>query len=354
MKSYKPRKYSRNSNTENYKQTLIFDREFNGYFLTSSSKTIDLKVISKEEYFNFLSGDVISVFPEYNEEKHFTDCPVYNTISDLMGQDTVPVTLHEYEENTDKFYGCFLFENTARGTLLKKLEFSTDNYIDLKQNFNLYQDFHNFRNNKPKYEKRFGKGRARKGLLFYGPPGNGKTAQISQLSKFAEKEKFRVFFVDKNLALRDLFQFKTLFENEDSVFVIEELTERSEGRNSEELLSFLDGELSWNNSYVIATTNSPEELPWNLVDRPSRFKVKLEFPNPTAEEREIYLKHMKIPEESLLETITLTDGMSLDYIKNIVLDSFLEDKTIPQIIKETKEEHNKVSNKFKNKKIGIA
>lgn len=343
-----------NIEEENVKETLSFSREYNGYFLRGSTKCIAMKSLTKEEYFKFLAGDVKTYFPEYNSELHYYDTPIYNNISELAHDNTIPVQLFEYVESPNKFFGCYLFESTNRGTLLKKLEFSRDEYIDLKNNFNLHEDFNVFRKNKGKYEKLFGKGRARKGLLFYGPPGNGKTAQISQLARFAESEKFRVFFIDKNLSLRDLFPFKSLFENEDNIFIIEELTERAEGRSSEELLSFLDGELSWNNSYVIATTNNPEELPWNLVDRPSRFKVKLEFPNPTAEEREIYLKHMKVPQVSLSETIKLTEGMSLDYIKNIVLDSFLEDKTIPEIIKLNKDEHEKVSNKFKTKKIGIA
>lgn len=353
MKSFATQTALQNENSDYYKQTLTFDRDYNGYFLRTSSNAIDFKVLSKEEYFKFLAGDVHSVFPQFDPEKHYHDCPVYNTISDLMGQDTVPITLFEFKENSEKFYGVFLFENTSRGTLLKKLDFSSDEYIDLKGNFDLVSDFNAFRKSRAKIKKCGAKVRKRKGLLFYGPPGNGKTAQISQLSKFAEKEKFRVFFIDRNLSLRDLFQFKKLFDSEDSVFVMEELTERTNSHKSEELLSFMDGELSWDNSYVIATTNSPEELPWNVIDRPSRFKVKLEFPNPTPKEREIYLKHMNVEEKAIKETVELTEGMSLDYIKNIVLDSFLENKTIPELIKEQKEVRLKISNKFKTTKLGI-
>jgi hypothetical protein len=354
MKQYKPRGKKVKSEDDNphVKETLFFDREYNGYFLRTSTKLIDMKILDKDEYFRFLAGDVSSFFPQYDEKIHYCDIPIYNTVSDLTINDIVPVSLFEYYSDENKFFGCYIFENTPRGVLLRKINFSSDEYIDLKGNIDLHKDFTNFCKDKKKYEA-LGL-RARKGLLFYGPPGNGKTAQISQLSKFAEKEQFRLFFVDKDISLRNLFPFKDLFEKEPSVFVIEELTERTGGsRDSEELLSFLDGELSWNNSYVIATTNHPEELPWNLIDRPSRFKVKLEFPNPTPSERKRYLEHMKVPKECVDETVELTEGMSLDYVKNIVLDSFLEDKAIPEIIKENKKTKEKIACKFSTKKMGL-
>lgn len=350
MKQYTPDPNYKADNEENIKETLSFDRNYNGYFLRTSSKLIDVKVLNREESYQYVAKQYKQIFPQYDENKHFVDFMLYE-VPTLLVEDSTVVGLYEYVEDTNKFWGSYVFEDTNRGTLLKKVDFSGDNYIDLRGNFDLVKDFDEFKANKDKY-RRLGP-RARKGLLFYGPPGNGKTAQITNLASRAEQDKFRCFFIDKKMSLRELVQFKALFEEDDNVFIIEEITERAGDRAAEELLSFLDGELSWKNSYVIATTNNPEELPWNIVDRPSRFKVILEFPNPNEKEREVYLRHLKVDESIIEETVKLTEGMSLDYIKNIVLDSFLEEKPIPHLIKEYKERKNKVGNKFKTQKMGI-
>lgn len=350
MKQYKPSSNVKTEDDENSKETLVFDRNYNGYFLRTSAKLIDMRVLSKEESFYYLAKQYKKIFPQYDEKLHYIDYMLYE-VPTLLVNDCTVVGLYEYVDSPNKFWGSYVFEDTNRGTLIKKVDFSRDNFIDLRGNFDLIKDFNEFKNNKEKY-RRLGP-RARKGLLFYGPPGNGKTAQITNLAARAEEDKFRVFFIDRKFPLKDLLQFKSLFEDDDNVFIIEEITERADGRAAEEVLSFLDGELSWKNSYVIATTNNPEELPWNLVDRPSRFKIILEFPNPTDKEREVYLRHMKVNDSLIEETVKLTENMSLDYIKNIVLDSFLEDKTIPELIKEYKERRNKVGNKFKSQKLGL-
>lgn len=347
-KEYKITKKERTS--EDPPETLVYSRRYGGYLLDSSRKLVKLLELTHHEFMQYIAGDVLQFFPEFDSTIHSSDTLSYE--DGCFKMDKVPLGLYEYRQPDDSEipYGCFVFEQTNNGTLLRKVTSSSDEFLDLNHKFDLVGDFKTFRSRK-KFYKSKGQ-RARKGLLFYGPPGNGKTAQISRLCHLAIKEKFRVFFVDKTFNLSELVQFKKIFEKDDSVFVIEEITERI-GRGSEELLSFMDGEMSWDNSYIIATTNHPETLPWNIVDRPSRFKVKLEFDNPTEKERRLYLTKMGVDEAAIEEAVKSTDGLSLDYIKNITLDSFIEEKTIPELIKEYKSEKSKISNSFKKTKLGI-
>lgn len=348
-KEYKITQKERTS--EDPPETLVYSRRYGGYLLDSSRVMVRLFEFSHDEFMQYKAGEIKEFFPEFDPKVHSVETLTYDESCYKM--DAVPVGLFKYKQpdETEVPYGCFVFEQTNNGTLLRKVTPSSDDFLDLNHKFDLNEDFKTFRSRKSFYKS---KGqRARKGLLFYGPPGNGKTAQISRLCKSAINEKFRVFFVDKTFNLTELIQFKKIFEKDDSVFVIEEITERVGGRGTEELLSFMDGEMSWDNSYIIATTNHPETLPWNIVDRPSRFKVKLEFDNPTESERKIYLMKMGVDETLIEEAVKATEGLSLDYIKNITLDSFIEEKTIPQIIKEYKSEKSKISNSFKKTKLGI-
>ena len=182
-------------------------------------------------------------------------------------------------------------------------------------------------------------------MLLYGPPGNGKTREIVKLIENSKKDKYRVIIIDSAVSFQDLEEFKTILEKDDNIFVIEEITERTE-KNAEQLLNFLDGEMSWYNSYTIATTNYPEELPWNIIDRPGRFNLIKEVGNPTPEERSLYFKHMGIVDVE--EAVKATDKLSLDYIINITNDSLMYNKTIPEVVKEYISRRKNMSNKFKS------
>jgi SpoVK/Ycf46/Vps4 family AAA+-type ATPase len=135
--------------------------------------------------------------------------------------------------------------------------------------------------------------------------------------------------------------------------VIEELTERTGHTGTEKLLSFLDGETSWNNSYVVATTNYPDELPWNIIDRPGRFGTIVEVKNPTKEQRMSYMKIMALNLEELEEAADATEGLCFDYVKCTVLDALDNGTSVKEEVQKYKERREKVSKAFKSTKLGL-
>lgn len=163
------------------------------------------------------------------------------------------------------------------------------------------------------------------GVLSYGPPGNGKTTDIVKLSQSElSKSKRRVIFLSESVSIGSLSDLRKYFNKEDqTVFVFEELTQRLNHNNLEQILSFLDGETSWENSVTIATTNYPSELPINLIDRPGRFEILLEYKHPTKEQIDSIGKLFEFTPE---QVITLHNkNLSFDYV-SFILDKAKRDK----------------------------
>lgn len=136
----------------------------------------------------------------------------------------------------------------------------------------------------------------RRGLLLYGPPGNGKTRTAIEVIREIAKTRY-CFIVDDIPSS----QFRRAFQNEPCVVVIEEITDILDYGGVSRFLNFMDGTESMNQALVICTTNYPEYLPANVIDRPSRFDELMYCDNPDAAERRRYLDHfwveMNLPDE---------------------------------------------------------
>lgn len=257
----------------------------------------------------------------------------------------VQLHLNTNESENQLPYGTFrLLERSYSGEMYIKPYNSTIVESNIIENKNLKQQVFDFFNGTKTERKN------KKGFLLFGAPGNGKTTEIMELFKYAQEEKIRFFLVGKNVSLWSLSGFQSLLENERTVFIFEEITERIGPRGTEELLTFLDGENSWNNSITIATTNHPEELPANLVDRPGRFDTFIEYTNPRNKE---VIKLANLFGYNEDEVSCLLGGrLSFDYVSFILSQA----KKLGKSVKETKEyeeeKRKKLSQTFKGK-IGI-
>lgn len=109
----------------------------------------------------------------------------------------------------------------------------------------------------------------KRGVLLYGPPGTGKTSVINKLVNELTLDNILIIYTSQ------VFSSSYLYElSQDSRFkliLFEEFTETVKSTDSNELLSFLDGESSIDNCFFIATTNYIDKLPENLANRPGRF-----------------------------------------------------------------------------------
>ena len=311
---------------------------------TAYYTTVKTKMITFEEWVRWRSFEIkdIDIFPEFKEDLHIVSCwgdlAQKNRHMNMTG--ALPITLEMKKTvlGVELPGGTYELKNTNDGIFLCPVKVMTDNYIKIRKEDSgslIYEEVVRFFGKRSVYEEEGV--RHRSGALLYGPPGNGKSVEICKVLNKAKEDNFIVILISSGYEtlLGGLNSFRECLTGKNVIFVLEELTERvTNSERIECLLSFLDGELSWNNCFVLATTNYPEKLPYNVIDRPGRFKLLIEFGNPNYKERLAYLTGRKIEKEAAERIAKETEGFSVDYLSQLITQSRVEAVNIEYLIKQ--------------------
>src|SRR3954470_9794347 len=147
--------------------------------------------------------------------------------------------------------------------------------------------------------------RYRRGVLLYGPPGNGKTSVIRALASRLPAVSGLVLRATGELDDDD---FATVIKRwtaaAPAILVIEDLNWLFPNRvNVSTFLNLLDGLESPRGGgglMLVASTNHPETLDPALSDRPGRFDVAMELPSPDSGQRREFFRRALAGEAELL------------------------------------------------------
>ncbi len=174
----------------------------------------------------------------------------------------------------------------------------------------------------------------KRGVLFLGPPGNGKThclrAVIRMLDVpclYVQSLKAPYQTDDSNIAR----VFDRAREVTPCCLVFEDLDAMINSENRSTFLNQLDGFSNASGMLTLATTNHPEQLDPAILDRPSRFDRKYHFGLPASTERARYVAGwrkrldpaMNISDEQAALLVGDTDGFSFAYLKELFLSSMI-------------------------------
>lgn len=213
----------------------------------------------------------------------------------------------------------------------------------------ILSDFQSFLSAKDAYAKH---GIAwKRGALFVGPPGNGKTHTVKALIRELEipclyVKTFVSRFANPQMAIHQVFQLAR--DRSPCVLVLEDLDSLLAEETRAFFLNELDGFHDNEGLITIASTNHPERLDAAILERPSRFDRKYNFRLPRAPERTRYVQSWNTKLESELrlddaqraKVVEQTEGFSFAYLKELYASALmawihdqgnLGDKVVAQI-----------------------
>ena len=181
----------------------------------------------------------------------------------------------------------------------------------------------------------------KRGVLFLGPPGNGKThtvkALINQLNlPCLYVKSFKARYATDHETIHAVFD--RARQTTPCLLIMEDLDSLINDRNRSFFLNELDGFAANTGVVVIATTNHPERLDPAILDRPSRFDRKYTFDLPAPEQRALYIGNwnrtvepdLRLSEQGLPEIVALTGGFSFAYLKELFVSSMMRWISTPQ------------------------
>lgn len=192
------------------------------------------------------------------------------------------------------------------------------------------------------------------GIFLYGEPGNGKSSMLREILQYNFPEDTIVIYLYAMPSTDFLKKVNESLKDRLKVFVFEEFVTVVDNMPLHVVLNFLDGEHSVENSITFATTNYPEKLPLNIVDRPSRFDKRYKIGNPDADARKKLLQFY-LKKEPDAEEISVTNGLSIAGIKEACMLVRIKKLNLKQCVETLKAYSELVKKDFAPpmKKIGM-
>lgn len=181
----------------------------------------------------------------------------------------------------------------------------------------------------------------KRGLIFYGPPGNGKTVSIKATMKtLLDREESVPTLYVKSLASWQgpeasiSYIFTKAREQAPCYLVFEDLDSLVGDEVRSFFLNAVDGLSENEGILMVGSTNHLERLDPGIAKRPSRFDRKYLFPDPALEERKRYCQYwqrklkdnnkVKYPDLLVAPIASLMDGFSFAYMQEAFVSTLLK------------------------------
>ncbi|MBO1005108.1 ATP-binding protein [Pseudogracilibacillus auburnensis] len=167
----------------------------------------------------------------------------------------------------------------------------------------------------------------KRGILLYGPPGNGKTTLVKSIagSITAPVAYWQITEYTTSYSIKEVFSIVAKLAP--MVLVIEDIDSMPESARSV-FLNILDGATSKEGIFLIGTTNYPERIDPALINRAGRFDRAYEIKTPSQKLRLKYLQLKKmeafISKEEIAYIAEQTDKFSVAQLNELYTSAALQ------------------------------
>jgi hypothetical protein len=162
----------------------------------------------------------------------------------------------------------------------------------------------------------------RRGYLFYGKQGSGKSSLIHQIVARILAGGHVAFFCQRpDHFICCLERFRQVEPDRPVVCVFEDIDAIIKEWGDSELLQCLDGNIQINKVVNLASTNYPERLDRRIVSRPRRFDRILRIDAPDDQFRDAYFarKMPRQPRDERARWVSLTDGLPFAALAELII-----------------------------------
>ncbi len=174
----------------------------------------------------------------------------------------------------------------------------------------------------------------KRGIILYGHPGCGKTSLIQLVSEnLINDHKGIIINITQPDHIYDfnkiMVPLREIEPDRKIILILEDIDNfiNVDKALLTKLLQILDGSNKLDNIITIATTNYQEKLEERIANRPSRFDRRYEIGLPSKEVRKYYIEKKLSIEElkniNLNEWVKVSEGFTLDHLKELLLSVFV-------------------------------
>lgn len=299
--------------------------------------------------------------------------------SDLTIQDTNQIYQFDHVDPDDESpaetikCGSYSIEDTSFGIKLKKMKLKTYHLLKSVNNTaKILTEAEKFFNKLDVY-KQLSRD-PKRSVLLCSPPGVGKTAAINDVCQTFLKDANTSVVVWDTSAVRSSSVNRFFMQNsqfhkkvERFIFVMEDIgggtVEDNHGPRGTDssLLNLLDGignPFKGVPTFIIATTNNPEQSVGALIDRPGRFDKVIELKTPDETEcinlLSFIAKRDLNEEEIAAAKLASKSDFSIAHLQEVVVRSMLDDSSMMEVTKQLVEHKKRFKNAFQDvKRLGI-
>ncbi|CZT15652.1 uncharacterized protein RCC_01489 [Ramularia collo-cygni] len=199
-------------------------------------------------------------------------------------------------------------------------------------------DVENFFDSRATYEKL--KVPWKRGEIFWGPPGNGKTISVKAImhTLYSRKDPIPTLYVRSlssfggpEYSVSEIFA--QARQEAPCLLVFEDLDSMITDNVRSYFLNEVDGIRKNDGILIIGSTNHLDRLDPGIAKRPSRFDRKFLFPNPNEKEREAYIKYwqgklkdnkdLEFPNKICPAVAKITEDFSFAFLQEAMIASLL-------------------------------